>query len=51
MNNAIEQMLSRYEIGSVQKEIDALREIVQQIALRGSGFAKAFRAMRMPPPP
>lgn len=42
MNNVIEQMLSRYEIGSVQKEIDALREIVQQIALAGLARAGFF---------
>lgn len=45
MNNVIEKMLTRYEIGSVQNEIDALREIVQQIALaglaRGGFFEKA----------
>ncbi len=42
MNNAIEQMLSRYEIGSAQKEIDALREIVQQVALAGLARAGKF---------
>ena len=41
MNNIIEQMLSKYEIKNVTDEINALKEIIQEIVLLGlsrSGF-------------
>lgn len=41
MNNIIEQMLSKYEIKNITDEINALKEIIQEIVLLGlsrSGF-------------
>ena len=43
MNNIIEQMLSKYEIKNTTDEINALKEIIQEIILSGlsrSGFFK-----------
>ena len=45
MNNIIEQMLSKYEIKNTNDEINALKEIIQEIILsglaRGNFFAEA----------
>lgn len=45
MNNVIKQMLSRYEIKNINDEINALKEIIQEIILsglsRGGFFDKA----------
>lgn len=45
MNNIIEQMLSKYEIKNINDEINALKEIIQEIVLsglsRGGFFTKA----------
>ena len=38
MNNIIDQMLEKYDISNKEKYINALKEIVQEIAL--SGLAK-----------
>ena len=35
MNNIIEQMLSKYEIKNLNDEINALKEIIQEIVLAG----------------
>ena len=35
MNNVIEQMLSKYEIKNINDEINALKEIIQEIVLSG----------------
>ena len=35
MNNIIEQMLSKYEIKNINDEINALKEIIQEIVLSG----------------
>ena len=35
MNNVIEQMLMRYEIKNTNDEINALKEIIQEIILSG----------------
>ena len=35
MNNIIEQMLSKYEIKNITDEINALKEIIQEIVLLG----------------
>lgn len=35
MNNAVEQMLSKYEIKSTVDEINALKEVIQEIVLSG----------------
>ena len=43
MNNIIEQMLSKYEIKNTNDEINALKEIIQEIVLAGlsrGGFFK-----------
>lgn len=42
MNNAIKQMLARYEIRSLQEHEQALREILQEIALVGLWRSKFF---------
>lgn len=42
MNNAIQQMLERYECRSVQEHEQALREILQEIALVGLWRGKFF---------
>ena len=35
MNNIIEQMLSKYEIKNINDQINALKEIIQEIVLAG----------------
>lgn len=35
MNNVIEQMLQKYEIKNTKDEINALKEIIQEIVLSG----------------
>lgn len=35
MNNIITQMLAKYEIKNVDDEINALKEIIQEIVLSG----------------
>lgn len=42
MNNIIEQMLSKYEIKNTSDEINALKEIIQEIVLSGLSRAKFF---------
>ena len=42
MNNIIEQMLSKYEIKNTNDEINALKEIIQEIVLSGLSRGKFF---------
>lgn len=42
MNNIIEQMLSKYEINNVNDEINALKEIIQEIVLSGLSRGNFF---------
>ena len=42
MNDAIARMLHRYECQSVEDHVRALREIMQEIALRGLWRSKFF---------
>ena len=35
MNNVIEQMLARYEIKNTNDEVNALKEVIQEIVLSG----------------
>lgn len=45
MNNIIEQMLSKYEIKNLNDEINALKEIIQEIVL--SGLSRGVFLMRL----
>ena len=42
MNNVIEQMLSKYEIKNTTDEINALKEIIQEIVLSGLSRGNFF---------
>lgn len=42
MNNVIKQMLSKYEIKNINDEINALKEIIQEIVLRGLSRGEFF---------
>lgn len=42
MNNIIEQMLSKYEIKNTTDEINALKEIIQEIVLSGLSRGNFF---------
>ena len=42
MNNVIEQMLSKYEIKNTNDEINALKEIIQEIVLSGLSRGRFF---------
>ena len=42
MNNIISQMLSKYEINNILDEINALKEIIQEIVLSGLSRGKFF---------
>ena len=42
MNNIIEQMLSKYEIKNTNDEINALKEIIQEIVLSGLSRGNFF---------
>ena len=42
MNNVIEQMLSKYKIKNTNDEINALKEIIQEIVLSGSSRSGFF---------
>ncbi|MBQ3475559.1 MAG: nucleotidyl transferase AbiEii/AbiGii toxin family protein [Bacilli bacterium] len=42
MNNIIEQMLSKYEIKNINDEINALKEIIQEIVLSGLSRGNFF---------
>ena len=42
MNEAVRQMLSAYDVGSVEESLRALREIMQEIALLGLWRRKFF---------
>ena len=45
MNNVISQMLSKYEIKNTHDEVNALKEVIQEIVL--SGLARG-NFLRMP---
>ena len=42
MNNVIEQMLAKYEVNNSVDEINALKEIIQEIILSGLSRGKFF---------
>lgn len=42
MNNVIKQMLSKYEIKNINDEINALKEIIQELVLRGLSRGEFF---------
>ena len=42
MNNVIEQMLSKYDIKNTNDEINALKEIIQEIVLSGLSRGNFF---------
>ena len=43
MNNIISQMLSKYEIKNTNDEINALKEIIQEIILSGLSRGNFFK--------
>lgn len=45
MNNIIEQMISKYEIKNTTDEINALKEIIQEIVL--SGLSRGNSSMKL----
>ena len=42
MNNILQKMLEKYEINSEQDEINAMKEIIQEIVLSGLSRGKFF---------
>ena len=42
MNNVISQMLSKYEIKNTRDEVNALKEVIQEIVLSGLARGNFF---------
>lgn len=42
MNNVISQMLSKYEIKNTHDEVNALKEVIQEIVLSGLARGNFF---------
>ena len=47
MNNIIEQMLEQFEIHNTNDEINALKEIIQELVLSGLSRGEFFRSIRL----